>query len=897
MQTRELTEDPCGGEKTADAAQTIEEPYRPLFEKSPQPMWVYDVNSLVFDAVNHAAVELCGYSQGEFLCMTIRDICLPGNIPEILDDFEPRDVAIDKSNRCELRRKNGSLVEVELSAVDIAWYGHAARLVTGTAISGRPRTTDSYRGLLEQAPDAILVHRQGKIIFANAACARLYGSLSVKDLLGKQYIDFVHPNDREDVLQINQQFAQDTEYVRRRATRLLPLDGRELYAEAVARSIMYESELAVEVIFRDISERLQAEKKLRRKEADLATAQRIAHLGSYEMDLLSLEELEKNPLEWSDENFRIFGYEPGQFEVFGSTFAAALHPDDRSRILEALKRGIHELNSINLKYRIIRPNGAIRFLQSRTNVIFDERTNRPIRLVGITHDITESQKAEEKFYKAFNANPEPMTIATLSEGRYIDVNENFLRVTGHQREEIIGSTSVEMKFWKFPDERLRFAELLKKQGSIRDLEVTFLTKSGEERIALDSAEIVEFDGEKCIVAIFKDITEQKNLEKQLRQSQKMEAIGRLSGGIAHDFNNLLGVIIGYSEILEERIGPDQALHQSVQEIKNAGNRAALLTRQLLAFSRQQVLEMKVLDVNAIVRNVQAMLKRLIGENIDLQSALDPDLGNIKADQGQIEQVIINLAVNARDAMRDGGRLTIATANIDVDEEFARMHPPQPPGKYILLSVSDTGIGMDAITQARIFEPFFTTKEREKGTGLGLSTVYGVIRQSGGHIWVYSEPGLGTNFKIYLPRTNERAKGEKATHRRVSTFGGTETILLVEDEERLRELTRALLVDRGYTVLSAEHPADALELARQYMGPIHLLLTDVVMPGISGLSLARKLAAPRPDMKVVYMSGYTRFTHPELFDSDATVLFKPVPRDVLLRRVHEVLALDVASQNE
>jgi CheY-like chemotaxis protein len=319
-----------------------------------------------------------------------------------------------------------------------------------------------------------------------------------------------------------------------------------------------------------------------------------------------------------------------------------------------------------------------------------------------------------------------------------------------------------------------------------------------------------------------------------------------------------------------------------------------LTRQLLAFSRQQVLESRILDLNAVVGSVEKMLGRLIGENIDIESALEPDLGNIKADQGQIEQVIINLAVNARDAMPHGGRLTITTANIDLDGDYARLHPPQPLGRYVLLSVSDTGIGMDATTQAHIFEPFFTTKEQGKGTGLGLSTVYGVIRQSGGHIWVYSEPGLGTTFKIYLPRTDEAVHREIPDAGLVTSLRGTETILLVEDEEALRELTRSLLANSGYTVLSAEQPADAIEIAGQHEGPIHLLLTDVVMPGMNGLALAGKLAPARPDMKVVYISGYTGFTHPELFDSNANVLFKPVARDTLLRKVHEVLALDVGS---
>ena len=901
MPTQKSTDKHRGSKETLEAPRALNTPYRLLFERNPQPMWVYDAESLVFLAVNLAAVDQYGYSRNEFLRMTIRDIRPAQGIPALLGSVAQQGVGLERSSTWKHQKKDGSLVDVEITSCDLDWSGRSARLVLAADITERLRTEErlirseeSYRKLVEESPDAMLVHRQGAIIFANSACAKLFGASSANELLGRQHLDSVHPDDREIVKQRIQAFAHDLESVRRHEIQFLRLDGKKIYAETVARSVIYNGEPSVQVMFRDISERLLAEKKLRRREADLAAAQRIAHLGSYEMDLSNLDEFEKNPLRWSDENFRIFGYEPGQIAVSGATFLGAIHPEDKIRIQEELARGIREGNSISLEYRIIRPSGAVRFIQSHTNVVRDEKTNRLVRLVGTAQDVTERKKAEERFYKAFNANPEPMTIANLSEGRYIDVNESFLRVTGHRREEVIGRTSLELQIWKAPEDRARLAEILVKQGAVRDLEITFLTKSGEERTALYSAEIVEFDNEKCVIAIFKDITERKSLEKQLRQAQKMEAIGQLSGGIAHDFNNLLGVIIGYSEILEERLAAGDSMHKSVQEIKKAGKRAASLTRQLLAFSRQQVLEPKILALNAVVSNVEKMLGRLIGENIDLETALEPDLGNIKADQGQIEQVIMNLVVNARDAMPHGGRLTILTANVDLDEDYACSHPPQPSGRYVLLSVSDTGIGMDAATQAHIFEPFFTTKEQGKGTGLGLSTVYGVIRQSGGHIWVYSEPELGTTFKIYLPRTDEAARGEKPTTGLAASLRGTETILLVEDEEPLRELTRDLLVNSGYTVLSAEQPADAIEIAHQHKGPIHLLLTDVVMPGMSGQALARKLAPARPDMRVVYMSGYTGFTHPELFDCDATVLFKPVARDTLLRKVYEVLAVDVGS---
>jgi two-component system cell cycle sensor histidine kinase/response regulator CckA len=901
MLKRESTNKLCGSTETREAPRSLDGPYRLLFENNPQPMWVYDVGTLAFLAVNLAAIEQYGYSSNEFLRMTIRDIRPDQDIPALLDIIARQREGLEKSSKCKHYKKDGAVIDVEIKSNDLDWSGRSARLVLATDITERTRTEErlsqseeSYRLFVEQSPDAVLIHRQGEILFANRACVSLFGVSFTGELLGKQILDFVHPEDREDVRQKIQEYSSDFTNVRHNETRLIGLSGKETYTEVLACSIMYRGKAAIQVNYRDISLRKRAEKKVQESEASLAIAQQVAHLGSWERDLTDTDSWDEGRVHWSDETFRILGYKVGEIEMSRANFVRSIHPDDREHACELMAAALREGRSYNNDYRIILPNGTERNLHAQANIVYDKKTKRPSKIVGIIHDVTERKKAEERFYKAFNANPELMTIATLSEGRFIDVNESFLRVTGHQREGVIGRTSLEVKFWKSHEDRARYAEVLEKQGATRDREIAFLTKSGEERTALDSADVVEFDGEKCVIATFKDITERKHLEKQLRQAQKMEAIGQLSGGIAHDFNNLLAVIIGYSEILEERLAAGDSMQKSVQEIKKAGTRAASLTRQLLAFSRQQVLEPKILALNTIVGNVEKMLGRLLGENIDIESALESDLGNIKADQGQIEQVIMNLAVNARDAMPNGGRLTISTANVDLDADHARSHPPQPSGRYVLLSVSDTGIGMDAATQAHIFEPFFTTKEQGKGTGLGLSTVYGVIRQSGGHIWVYSEPGLGTTFKIYLPRTDEAAPEEKPTAGLAISFRGTETILLVEDEEPLRELTRGLLAATGYTVLSAGQPADAIEIARQYKGSIHLLLTDVVMPGMNGLTLAGKLAPARPDMKVVYMSGYTGFTHPELFDSCATVLFKPVARDTLLGKVHEVLALEVGS---
>ncbi len=379
-------------------------------------------------------------------------------------------------------------------------------------------------------------------------------------------------------------------------------------------------------------------------------------------------------------------------------------------------------------------------------------------------------------------------------------------------------------------------------------------------------------------------------ESELRQAQKMEAIGRLAGGIAHDFNNLLTAILGYGNLLELKLAPGDPSRSDVEEILSAGKRATELTRQLLAFSRRQVLVPKILNLNAVVDEVVKFLKRLIGEHIELVLRIQPDLGRVRADPSQVEQVIMNLAINARDAMPEGGKLTIETCDVKLDESYSRSHPEVQPGPYVMLAVSDTGAGMDPETQSRIFEPFFTTKERGKGTGLGLSTVYGIIRQSGGHIWVYSEPGRGSTFKVYLPRADRKDETHKSAIITDIPKGGSESILVVEDEAPVRKLLCNVLKARGYAVTEAANGTEALQSRRKSPDPIQLLITDLVMPGMGGRELAEQMTDAQPGLKVLYVSGYTEDTvvrKGELVEGTA-FLSKPFTPDVLLRRVRELL---------
>jgi signal transduction histidine kinase len=385
-------------------------------------------------------------------------------------------------------------------------------------------------------------------------------------------------------------------------------------------------------------------------------------------------------------------------------------------------------------------------------------------------------------------------------------------------------------------------------------------------------------------------TARQELEQQLRQSQKMEAIGRLAGGVAHDFNNLLTAINGYSSLALQRANPDDRLRGYLEEIKKAGERAATLTRQLLAFGRKQMLKPVVLNLNDVVSDMNKMLRRLIGEDIRFNARFDPDLKPIKADPGQIEQVLVNLVVNSRDAMPQGGNLTIETANFESDAEFAGKHLGLAPGHYVMLAVSDSGCGMDDKTKARIFEPFFTTKEKGRGTGLGLSTVYGIVKQSGGTVWVYSEQGKGSVFKVYFPQMEEDAEFSKPVLVETPVPPGSETILLVEDEDIVRGLARKILEQAGYDVLDARGGDEAIRLCHELPGPIHLLLTDVVMPETSGKEIAECLAKLRPSTRVLYMSGYTddAIVHHGVLDSDVEFIQKPFTPLALARKVREVL---------
>ena len=563
------------------------------------------------------------------------------------------------------------------------------------------------------------------------------------------------------------------------------------------------------------------------------------------------------------------------------------------RILESLQNGNV------LRGEVVQPlrKDGSRFIASLSVSPLLDESGQVNGSMAVLMDITrqklaeETLRASEERYRDLFENAKDMIYTRDLEGKLTSVNKEMERITGYTREELIGMNILEIVAPEHRPVVEQFIRDSNAEASQVTREAELITKDGRRVPVQANVRVICRDGKPVEVeAICRDLSEQKQMQAQLWQAQKMEAVGRLAGGVAHDFNNLLNVIGGYSEMLLDEAGKGSTLRHYAEEIRKAADQAASVTRQLLAFSHKQVLQPRVLDLTGLVTDLSKMLRRLIGEDVQLSTVLQPALGLVKADPSQLEQVIMNLAVNSRDAMPQGGRLTIETANVELDEEYTRLHPPCQPGPYVLLAVSDTGVGMNARTRANIFEPFFTTKPLGKGTGLGLSMVYGIVKQSGGYISVYSEPGHGTTFKIYLPRVE--ATGEFLQERQAvaSLPRGPETVLVVEDEPAVRELAREFLESSGYQVLDAEGGPAALELVKQYPSPIHVLLTDVIMPKMSGKELVGEVMKLLPKTKILYMSGYTDdiIADHGILEAGTYFLQKPFTRDALASKVRKVL---------
>jgi two-component system, cell cycle sensor histidine kinase and response regulator CckA len=506
------------------------------------------------------------------------------------------------------------------------------------------------------------------------------------------------------------------------------------------------------------------------------------------------------------------------------------------------------------------------------------------------------RESEEKYRALIETTNTGFVIIDLT-GKVLDANDEYARLTGHERrDEILGRSIVE---WTAAYDRERNAKAVEeciRQGFIRNLEIDYAGTQGQTIPIEGNGTLVSTSNGTHILALCHDISDRKkaeqqmlSLQTQLQQSQKMEAIGRLAGGVAHDFNNLLTVISVQAQLAFRGLKEGDPLKEKLKDIEQAADRAANLTRQLLAFSRRQILEMKVVNLNIVLKDMEKMLIRVIGEDLDLKTILAGDLGMVKVDPGQMEQVIVNLAVNAKDAMPKGGKLILETANAELDEEYPRSHIGMIPGAYVMLSITDTGIGMTKEVKEQIFDPFFTTKEKEKGTGLGLSTVYGIVKQSGGDIYVYSEPNQGTTFKVYLPRVFEPPeKIKKVTREEI--FLGKETILIVEDDRMVRRLAVDILRRQGYRVLEATEGGEALVMCEKEKEAIDLILSDIVMPHMSGPELIERLKEVRTDFKVLYMTGYTdeAIVNHGILEEGINLIHKPFTIQKLSRKVREVL---------
>ena len=501
------------------------------------------------------------------------------------------------------------------------------------------------------------------------------------------------------------------------------------------------------------------------------------------------------------------------------------------------------------------------------------------------------RESNERFSAAFNNAPIMMSISTLEDGTYLDVNRQFEQVSGFSREESIGKSSVELGLLTASDRALLKEKMLQ-NGRINDYELITHTKSGQEKLCKYWGELISFAGQKRLLSIALDITEHRKVEQQLLQAQKMESVGRLAGGVAHDFNNMLTVILGYAELGLMHLDPSHPVCTSLKEISKTAQRSADLTRQLLTFARKQTVVPKVLDLNSTVAEMLKMLQRLIGEDIHLVWQPAPGLWQVRMDPSQLDQILANLCVNARDAIDDTGRITIETENKTIDTQYHAVNPDALPGEYVRLTVSDDGKGMDKETVLHIFEPFYTTKELGKGTGLGLATVYGAVRQNNGFINIYSEPGQGTAFSIYLPRDTENARGaaSRALANIAAAPRGQETILLVEDEPAILNLASVMLEEQGYTVLKAVTPGEAIRLAREHPGEIHLLMTDVIMPEMNGRDVARNVQRLHPHIKCLFMSGYTAdvIAHHGVLDDGVHFIQKPFSLLTMAATVRDVL---------
>jgi two-component system cell cycle sensor histidine kinase/response regulator CckA len=902
---RSTIQDITERKQAEQAVRESEDRYRDLVENSQDLICTHDLQGN-FLSLNPAAAKLLGCDQSATLKMNVRDILAP----EVRDQFPSY---LDTIRRDGIA-KGLMLVQTATGERRILEYNNTLR-TEGVAspivrainhdVTERRRaeqalreSEERFRELYDHAPVGYHEYdREGRITRVNRTDLEMLG-YSAEEMIG-QYIWKLNVGEELVRQQVLEKLAglrppgQDREHTYKRK------DGSILSVLIEDRLIRDENGRirGIRCTIQDITERKGAEEALKESEERFRALFEQAAVGVAQIETETGRFLRIN-----QRYCEIVGYTSQEMQNF--SFHDITHPEDLQADLDNVKLLIEgKTREFSMEKRYYHKNGSIVWVNLTLSPLWvtGEKTDYHIAVV---QDITERKRAEEALRKREQeirviAENVPALFSYVDlEGRYRFVNKRYEEWFGIPRTEVIGKHCRQVLGEAAYDLiKGHMGEAL--SGHRVHYEEALPYASGGTRyVSADYVPDADDRGEvKGFFVLVTDITERKRgeqemaaLQEQLRQSQKMEAIGQLAGGIAHDFNNLLTIIKGYSQLSLMELREEDPLKENLKEVGKAAEQAARLTRQILAFSRRQMMEMKVLDLNTILKDLDKMLRRVIGEDIKLVTLLAGDLGSVRTDSGQVEQVIMNLAVNARDAMPHGGKLTIETANVELDEAYARNHIAVKPGHYVMLAVSDTGVGMAPEVRDRVFEPFFTTKEKSKGTGLGLSTVYGIVKQSGGNIWVYSEPDHGTTFKIYLPRVYEAPEELKEEGVRERTHRGGETILLVEDEAEVRKLAARILERQGYTVLEARDGEEALLLCEHKKEPIHLVLTDVVMPQMGGPQLVEQLKHVRQDFKVLYMSGYTdnSITHQGVLERGMNYIQKPFTIDGLTRKVREVL---------
>jgi two-component system cell cycle sensor histidine kinase/response regulator CckA len=802
-----------------------------------------------------------------------------------------------------LRHRNGPLERGGL-AVEPAIAAHEE--VDGVTLQAsatpllRPGAPDSLRrngpllrAIFDGALDAMLLADDaGSYVDANPAACALF-QLPREELIGRNTSEIAALDRPEDAARP----AVDGQ--RRESVSLQRADGsRRILDRRVRPNVVPGLHLSV---LRDITEQVASEDALRRSEANLrAVIEKSA-------EVISLTAADGTTRYLTPSAWRLLGWTPE--EMGAQTFRDQVIPEDRARLaaeLECLVRtGARDLS---MELRVRHRDGSIRWIESTGTNLLDDPDVAAI--VGNYRDITVRKRAEEARRQddemrarlaAIVESSEDAIISTTKDGVVTSWNLGAEKLYQYSSGDMVGRPIFLLIPPAIVDAEQLVIERVAQGHAVLAYETQRRRKDGSlVEVAVTISPIRDAAGAVIGVSkIARDLTTRRDVEtmlrrteEQFRQAQKMEAVGRLAGGVAHDFNNLLSVILSYADLVLQDLQPGDPMRADVEEMRAAGLRASELTKQLLAMSRQQVLQPRVLDINLVLAGMQRMLGRLLGEQVELTVLPDHDIGRVLADPGQIEQVVMNLAVNARDAMKDGGKLTIETSNVEFDAAYVGTHFGVAAGHYVMLALSDTGSGMDAATQARIFEPFFTTKDAGKGTGLGLATVFGIVKQSDGQVVVYSEPGRGTTFKIYLPRTDREDGAETGpiSAGKTTAVRGWETVLLVEDEEKVRAVACEILRRNGYQVLETSNGGEAFLISKEFPATIHLLLTDVVLPRMSGRKLAEELALQRPDMKVLFASGYTDDTilHHGVLDAGVAFLQKPFTPGTLLRKIRAVL---------